>query len=151
MQRMLVAFLIAATRRPAQKPCEALQFRFEREGAPPTSRHFVRPDTNLRVALNYAAIVDGRDIVTLTLEPAYGDTARRDIDATLTPRGAATLAKATRSHVGRHIGVTLGDELIFYAVIASATGKQTIIAMSVDRARARALLARAERARSCAP
>ncbi len=154
MTQRFAALLIGAiaapllAQQPSHKPsCETIQFRFEREGAPPTSRHFVRPDTNLRVALNYAAIIDGRDIASLGLEPTYGDTARRDIIATLTPQGAAALAKETRAHVGRHLGITVGNDLTNYAVIVSATGPVVALAQNLDRAKAAALMARAERAR----
>lgn len=149
MQRTCAALMIAtaAVPLPGQQPahktaCEPVEFHFEHEGAPPNTRHYVKPDGG-RAALNAAVVIDGSGIARLSLDRSYDDTAKRDVIATLTPAAAATLRKETSARVDRHLAVLLGDTIIFYAIIASPTGPEAPLAMGVDRKRAESIVATA--------
>jgi preprotein translocase subunit SecD len=144
----MLASASSAAQTKANARCETVQFRLTREDAPESVRRYVQVGSHDSYALNDTVVADARSIANVEVMPSYGVDSLRDVIIVLNSSGAADLHRLAAAHIDQHFAVLLDDELIFVAVIAGPTGEQVPIQLGVTAARANAVRAAVNRART---
>jgi TonB family protein len=138
-----------------QQGCEHIQLRFADtvyrspgEFVPPNTRVYRNGANGWLYPLRDTVVLDERGITSVSVWPTrLGSDTTWAVLARTTSEGARALADATAKHVGRYIGIMVGNDLVDTAIIESKlAGSVLQLRGNVTRAVADSLARRAARA-----
>ena len=151
-----LAPLAVAAQAPAPSGCEHIQLRFVDtvyqlgiDAVPTNAPRVYRNSANgWSYALNDTVVLDDRAIMSVGVQSErFGSEEEWDVFARTTIAGAKGLSDATATHVGRYLGILIGDDLVDTPRIDSRLSATFVsLRLSASRAVADSLLTRAFRA-----